>query len=181
MSAPLVYPFLLLMTCSLFQMDAEAPAPVVIEPVWRFSIPSSAPLSRPIIAVNDVYFDYSPKAKDGSNKSESQFLLQKVNFGVDLDSRIAIMGKNGQGKTTLLNIIMGLVTPIKGTVAVNSGLRIGHFTQQHVDSFSLGLSAVENLLNKFEGVEEQIIRSFLGKSLSSNFCRLCQEVLKMSY
>lgn len=145
------------------KMDAEAPEPVVIEPVWRFSIPSSAPLSRPIISVNDVYFDYSPKAGDGSKKSESQFLLQKVNFGVDLDSRIAILGANGQGKTTLLNIVMGLITPVKGRVTVNGGLRIGHFTQQHVDSFSLGLSAVENLMTKFVGSDEQTIRSFLGK------------------
>lgn len=79
-------------------MDAEAPEPIVVEPVWRFSIPSSAPLGRPIISINDVYFDYSPKASDGSNKSESDFLLQKVNFGVDLDSRIAILGANGQGE-----------------------------------------------------------------------------------
>lgn len=158
-------------------MDAEAPEPVVIEPVWRFSIPSSAPLSRPIISVNDVYFDYSPKAGDGSKKSESQFLLQKVNFGVDLDSRIAILGANGQGKTTLLNIVMGLITPVKGRVTVNGGLRIGHFTQQHVDSFSLGLSAVENLMTKFEGSDEQTIRSFLGKLLSSDLCRLCDSIL----
>lgn len=111
-------------------MDAEAPQPVVMDPVWRFSIPSSGPLGRPIISVNDVFFDYTQK------DDESKFLLQKVNFGVDLDSRIAILGANGQGKTTLLNLIMGKLTPIKGTVTINSGLRIGHFTQQHADSFS---------------------------------------------
>lgn len=58
---------------------------------------------------------------------------------------------------------MGKIRPVKGSVSINGGLRIGHFTQQHVDSFDLKLSAVENLLNTFESAEEQEIRSFLGK------------------
>lgn len=89
------------------KMDAEAPAPVEIDPVWRFSIPNAIPLGPPIIAVNDVSFDYNPVLPDGSKKDESQFLLQKVNFGITLTSKIAILGANGQGKTTLLNLIMG--------------------------------------------------------------------------
>ena len=82
------------------KMDAEAPEPVEIDAVWRFSIPNSEPLGPPIIAVNDVSFDYSPVRKDGSKKPESEYLLQKVNFGVDLTSRIAILGANGQGKVS---------------------------------------------------------------------------------
>lgn len=74
------------------KMDAEAPEPVEIEQVWRFSIPNSEPLGRPIISVDDVCFDYSPETK-----SHDEYLLQKVNFGVDLTSKIAILGANGQG------------------------------------------------------------------------------------
>ena len=83
------------------KMDAEAPEPVEIDPVWRFSIPNSEPLGPPIIAVNDVSFDYTPVNEDESKKTESEFLLQKVNFGVDLTSRIAILGANGQGKVSM--------------------------------------------------------------------------------
>jgi ATP-binding cassette subfamily F protein 3 len=107
------------------KMDVEAPPPVKIDPVWRFSIPSSDPLGRPIISVDDVSFDYNPVREDGTKMKENAFLLQKVNFGVDLASRIAIMGANGQGKTTLLNLIMGKIRPINGSVTINSGLRIG--------------------------------------------------------
>jgi len=74
------------------KMDAEAPEAVEIDPVWRFSIPNSEPLGRPIISVDDVDFDYTPE-----NKKPEEYLLQKVNFGVDLDSKIAILGANGQG------------------------------------------------------------------------------------
>ena len=77
------------------KMDAEAPAEVTVEPVWRFSIPNPEPLGRPIISIDDVYFDYN-----SSNKSESEYLLQKVNFGVDLDSKVGVLGPNGAGKVS---------------------------------------------------------------------------------
>ena len=77
-------------------MDAEAPEPVEVESVWRFSIPSSEPLGRPIIAINDVTFDYKLERPDGLKKTENEYLLQKVNFGVDNTSKIAILGANGQ-------------------------------------------------------------------------------------
>ena len=77
-------------------MDAVAPQPVEMDSVWRFSIPSSEPLGRPIIAINDVTFDYNLERPDGTKKTEAEYLLQKVNFGVDNSSKIAILGANGQ-------------------------------------------------------------------------------------
>jgi ATP-binding cassette subfamily F protein 3 len=82
------------------KMDLEAPEAVEVDPVWRFSIPCAGPLGRPIISIDDVSFDYSPLREDGRKKGSSEFLLQKVNFGVDLSSRIAILGANGQGTWT---------------------------------------------------------------------------------
>ena len=77
-------------------MDAEAPEPVTMDAVWRFSIPSSEPLGRPIIAINDVTFDYNLKHRDGTKKTKEEYLLQKVNFGLDNSSKIALLGANGQ-------------------------------------------------------------------------------------
>jgi ATP-binding cassette subfamily F protein 3 len=58
---------------------------------------------------------------------------------------------------------MGKLRSVSGAVQINSGLRIGHFTQHHSDNFDLSLSATENLLRMFEGSEDQEMRSFLGK------------------
>ncbi|KAL7552334.1 hypothetical protein ACHAWF_015561 [Thalassiosira exigua] len=144
------------------KMDLEAPEPVVVEQLWRFSIPNPEPLGRPIISIDDVWFDYVP-VEDGIAKGKNNWILQQVNFGVDLDSRIGILGPNGAGKSTLLNLIMDHLTPGKGSISRNGNLRIGHFTQHSADKFKLELSAVENMLNLFEGAEDQAMRSFLGK------------------
>ena len=87
------------------KMDAEAPEPVEIDAIWRFSIPNAAPVSPPIIAINDVSFDYTPIFEDGTKKSVDQYLLQQVNFGVDLSSRIAVLGANGQGKVSVQDAV----------------------------------------------------------------------------
>ena len=73
----------------------SAPEKVEIEAVWRFSIPNPEPLGRPIIAIDDVTFDYKPEGK-----SEAEYILQQVNFGVDLDSRIGILGECSQSRVS---------------------------------------------------------------------------------
>lgn len=145
------------------KMDAEAPEPVEVEPLWRFSIPNPAPLGRPIISVDNATFDYNPVDASGQKKPESDYLLQKVDFGVDLDSRIGILGANGAGKSTLLNLIMDRIQPTSGMISRNPHLRIGHFTQHSADKFDLHLSSIENMLALFEEAGDQEMRSFLGR------------------
>jgi hypothetical protein len=63
----------------------EAPEPVTIEPVWTFSIPNPEPLGRPIISIDDVWFDYNAVDEaTGTKKPKDEWILQQVNFGVDL-------------------------------------------------------------------------------------------------
>jgi len=57
---------------------------------------------------------------------------------------------------------MGKLKPIKGSVSINGGLRIGHFTQHSSDNFDLKLSALENMIDMFDA-DDQELRSFLGK------------------
>lgn len=75
------------------KMDLEAPEEPVVEQLWRFSIPNPGPLGRPIIAIDDVWFDYS-NADDSTvaKKPKEEWILQQVNFGIDLDSRLGILG-----------------------------------------------------------------------------------------
>lgn len=58
---------------------------------------------------------------------------------------------------------MDRIKPVKGNIARNSHLRIGHFTQHSADKFDLGLSAVENMLALYENAMDQEMRAFLGR------------------
>ena len=107
--------------------------------------------------MNDIFFDYNKE------KPRDEMLLRKVNFGIDLQSKIGILGPNGAGKSTLLNLIMGKLDPQKGDVVRNSRLRIAYFTQHSADKFDLQLSAIENLLNQFERATDQEMRQWVGK------------------
>ena len=140
------------------KMDLEAPAQVEVDPIWRFSIPNPEPLGRPIISVDDASFDYN-----ADEKEEKDYLLQKVNFGIDLTSRIGILGPNGAGKSTLLNMITDKLKPNSGSISRNGRLRIGVFTQHSADKFDLHLSSVENMLNIFPNAVDQEMRNFIGK------------------
>lgn len=61
------------------------------------------------------------------------------------------MGENGAGKTTLLKILRGELTPTKGIRHAHRNLKIGYFTQHHVDQMSMDQAAVELLAGKLPG------------------------------
>jgi ATP-binding cassette subfamily F protein 3 len=76
---------------------------------------------------------------------------------------VAIDPPSPQTQSTLLNLILGFLEPLKGSVSRNGRLRIGHFTQHSADKFDLQLSSVENMLNLFPNADDQEMRSFLGR------------------
>jgi ATP-binding cassette subfamily F protein 3 len=77
-----------------------------------------------------------------------------VHLNVDQSSRIALVGPNGAGKSTLLKLIQSQLQPWDGIVRVNPQLKIGIFTQHHLDSFDLSISPLQNLMNQFPGSNE---------------------------
>lgn len=117
-----------------------------------FKFPECDKLSPPIIQLQDVFFGYN----------ENNLLLRDVNLDVQMDSRIALVGANGCGKTTLLKIMMEQLRPTKGFVSRNPRLRIGYFTQHHVDSMDLTTSAVDWMSNSFPGKTDEEYRRHLG-------------------
>lgn len=61
------------------------------------------------------------------------------------------MGENGAGKTTLLKILLGELSPSKGVRHAHRSLRIGYFSQHHVDQLEMDLTSVELLAQRFPG------------------------------
>ncbi|KTW31874.1 uncharacterized protein T551_01135 [Pneumocystis jirovecii RU7] len=116
-------------------------------------------LSPPIISFNDVSFSYDGKSENA--------LYKNLSFGIDMDSRIALVGKNGTGKSTLLNLIMGLLIPTTGSVSRNSGLKLAKYCQHSADQLPYDRSPLDYIHTKFKdiypGKDVQQWRSHLGR------------------
>lgn len=122
------------------------------EKTINFKFPDCSKLSPPIIQLQDVSYGYT----------KDELILNNVNLDVQMDSRIALVGANGCGKTTLLKVMMEQLKPLCGYVSRNPRLRIGYFTQHHVDSMDLSLSVVDWMSRTFPGKTDEEYRRHLG-------------------
>ncbi|PIL37719.1 ATP-binding cassette transporter [Ganoderma sinense ZZ0214-1] len=109
----------------------EVPKPL------RFNFEDVPKLPPPILAFNDVAFSYSGRVED--------YLYKNLSFGIDMDSRIAIVGQNGTGKSTLLNLITGVLQPVQGTVSRHVGLKLAKYSQHSADQLPYDKSPIEHL------------------------------------
>lgn len=128
--------------------------PAVLEdPSFVFKFPQPDQISPPILQAVDISFSYGPDRPP---------FFHDLNFGMTMDSRIALVGPNGAGKSTLLNVLLGDLEPTTGLVMRSARVRIARFTQHSLDTLDAQSSAVENLLTMFPGSDPQQVRAHLG-------------------
>jgi len=108
---------------------------VEIPRALRFTFEDINKLPPPIIAFSDVAFAYSGKKQD--------YLYEKLSFGIDMDSRVAILGANGTGKSTLLHLITGVLQPSEGTISKHSALKLAKYSQHSADQLPYEKSPIE--------------------------------------
>lgn len=125
----------------------------------RFNFEDVRKLPPPIIAFSDVGFSYSGKKED--------FLYKDLSFGIDMDSRVAIVGQNGTGKSTLLNLVTGALQPVEGTVQRHAGLKLGKYSQHSADQLPYDKSPMEYIESKnkekYPEKDSQFWRGQLGR------------------
>ncbi|XP_076973844.1 ATP-binding cassette sub-family F member 3 isoform X2 [Tamandua tetradactyla] len=109
--------------------------------------------SPPILQLDEVDFYYDPK----------HIIFSRLSVSADLESRICVVGENGAGKSTMLKLLMGDLTPVLGIRHAHRNLKIGYFSQHHVEQLDLNVSAVELLARKFPGRPEEEYRHQLGR------------------
>ena len=130
------------------------------DPVFRFAFPDTGKMPPPLISFSDVAFSYSGRKED--------YLFTKLSFGIDSDSRIALVGPNGAGKSTLLKLMVRENNASEGTVNVKSGLVIGRYHQHSAEVLDDALTPVEYISKKFH------VRCFRGGDAALRCCR-CAE------
>lgn len=147
----------------------ELVADVVADPQFAFKFPDPEPVSGSFMELVDCEFGY----KAGVS------LFKDVNFGIDENSRIVLVGTNGAGKSTFMNVCMGKLEPRTGTIVRNKKIRVAHFAQHNLESLTPQLSSLEFLRTKFPHMEDQSLRAHLG-SMGLSGDRALQPIYTLS-
>src|ERR1700742_3516540 len=111
-------------------------AALITDEVRPIVIPESDKLlSPPIIALDDVSVGYEP----------GRPILTDLSLRIDNDDRIALLGSNGNGKSTLVKLIAGKLAPEHGNITRAATLRVGYFAQHQVDELDMDGSAYDHV------------------------------------
>lgn len=105
----------------------------VEEKMLQFKFPDPGHIPPPVLQVNSLCFGYPGQPA----------LYTDVDFGLDLDARIALVGPNGAGKSTLVKIINGELVPRSGAVRPHSHLKMAKFTQHFEDILDMSKTPLE--------------------------------------
>lgn len=120
---------------------------------FHFPEPGALTGSHASIQICGVTFGY-----DGQEP-----LFRDLDFSVNMDSRCVLLGPNGAGKSTLLKLLLGENIPRDGVVKRSSKLRIGYFSQHHVDQLVLWRTPLEHMKVSFPDAIMPDLRSHLAK------------------
>jgi ATP-binding cassette, subfamily F, member 3 len=126
---------------------------LVTQDVHEISFPKpERTLSPPIIAVDNVSVGYEPDKP----------VLNRVTLRIDTDDRIALLGANGNGKSTLVKLIARKLAPFSGQVTRADKLSVGYFAQHQVDELDPEGSAYDHIRRLMGDALESKIRARAG-------------------
>ncbi len=100
-----------------------------------FTFPKPEELAPPIINLDGAAVGYG-----------GPLILKKLNLRIDQDDRIALLGRNGEGKSTLSKLLAGKLQPAEGKFSRSSKLRIGYFAQHQVDELHLDETPLQHVM-----------------------------------
>lgn len=127
--------------------------PVEIEPEVVLRLPECDRVNATMLRLDEFSFSYDGKRN----------IFEKTDLNANMDARIAVIGENGSGKTTLLKILLGELEVTKGVRHVHRAMRVGYFSQHHVDALSLKQTSLEFFKKRFPGKLDVEYRSHLGR------------------
>ncbi|KAL5281464.1 ABCF1 family protein [Megaselia abdita] len=134
--------------------DEDGPQELLTKPkeyIVKFRFPEPSQLQPPILGIHNVTFNFEGQKP----------LFIKADFGIDLTSRVAIVGPNGVGKSTFLKLLVGELQPLEGEHRKNHRLHIGRFDQHSGEHLTAEESAAEYLQRLFNLPHEKA-RKALG-------------------
>jgi ATP-binding cassette subfamily F protein 3 len=128
-------------------------AALMEDPTLSFDFPDPAEMKSPMITLEHAAVGYG----------DAPPILKRLNFRIEADDRIALLGRNGNGKTTLARLLAAQLTPAEGAVNAPGKLKVGYFTQYQVEELA-GEDTPLDLMNRaMEGQSQSAVRAQLGR------------------
>jgi len=122
------------------------------DPSLVFDFPSPAVLRPPLIQLEDASVGYDGKA-----------ILERLDLRLDPDDRLALLGRNGNGKTTLARLLSGQLEAMSGSMAAPGKLKVGYFTQYQVEELDSDATPLQHMSRLMKGGTPTQVRSQLGR------------------
>jgi ATP-binding cassette subfamily F protein 3 len=122
------------------------------DPSLSFGFPNPSELRPPLITLDMASVGYGEKP-----------VLSRLNLRLDPDDRIALLGRNGNGKTTLARLLAAQLTPMDGAMAATGKMKVGYFTQYQVEELDTGDTPLEHMTRTMKGASPAAVRAQLGR------------------
>ena len=118
-----------------------------------FDFPSPKELKPPLVMLEDVAVGYTPGTP----------VLSELNLRIDPDDRIALVGRNGNGKTTLARLLAGQLAPMDGTLAASGKLTVGYFAQHQIEELVADDTPLQHMQRLLADATQGQVRAHLGR------------------
>jgi len=127
-------------------------AELVDDPSLSFGFPDPAPLRPPLITLDMASVGYGATP-----------VLSRLNLRFDPDDRIALLGRNGNGKTTMARLLAAQLSPMDGAMARSGKLKVGYFTQYQVEELDGADTPLQHMARAMKGATPSAVRAQLGR------------------
>ncbi|RUN75702.1 ABC transporter ATP-binding protein [Sphingomonas sp. TF3] len=127
-------------------------ASMVEDPTLSFEFPSPEELRPPLITLDMAAVGYADKP-----------ILQRLNLRIDPDDRVALLGRNGNGKTTLARLLAAQLPAMDGAMNASGKMRVGYFTQYQVEELDGDDTPLEHMTRMMSGKTPGAVRAQLGR------------------
>jgi len=126
---------------------------LIDDPSLTFDFPSPSELRPPLITLDLAAVGYG----------EAKPILQRLNLRIDPDDRVALLGRNGNGKTTLARLLAAQLPPMEGEMNTAGKMQVGYFTQYQVEELEADSTPLEQMTRAMQGKTPAAVRAQLGR------------------
>lgn len=127
-------------------------AELIDDPSLSFDFPDPEELRPPLITLDYASVGYGDTP-----------VLNRLNLRLDPDDRIALLGRNGNGKTTLARLLAAQLKPMDGAMTASGKMRVGYFTQYQVEELDRSETPLQHMASLMKGSTPAAVRGQLGR------------------